>query len=44
MLFRLAEERGVNAAGRNRAKLLATMTPEEIAEGERRVAAWKPQP
>lgn len=44
MLFRLAEERGVNVAGRNRAKLLATMTPEEIAEGERRVAAWKPQP
>lgn len=43
MLFRLAEERGVNLAGRNRAKLVASMSDDEIAEAERRVAAWKPK-
>lgn len=43
VLFRLAEKYGVEGAGKNRAALIATMSPEQITEGERRVAAWKPK-
>jgi hypothetical protein len=44
MLLRVAESRGYKAAADSREKMAATMSADQIVEGERRATAWKPQP
>jgi TPR repeat protein len=43
MYLRVAEQRGFKGAAEHRDKIARFMTAEQIAEGDRRAADWKPQ-